>query len=82
MNEQDILAKVTSVFRDVFQDGSIVVRKDMTADDVQNWDSLTHIDMIMLIEEEFGIRVPTRAITTMKNVGDLVGIIDSQVNKQ
>ena len=82
MNEQDILAKVTSVFRDVFQDDSIVVRKDMTADDVQNWDSLTHIDMIMLIEEEFGIRVPTRAITTMKNVGDLVGIIDSQVNKQ
>ena len=82
MDEQDILTKVTLVFRDVFQDSSIVARKEMTADDVQNWDSLTHIDMIMLIEDAFGIRVPTRAITTMKNVGDLVGIIDGQVNKQ
>lgn len=79
MTDQEVLSKITPVFQEVFQDSSVIARMDMTAADVLKWDSLTHIDMIMMVEEAFGIRVPTRAITSMKNVGDLVRVVQSQV---
>jgi acyl carrier protein len=75
VTEQEVLDRLTPLFRDVFQDNGITVRSDTTAADVKRWDSLTHIDMIMLVEENFGIRVPTRDVTRMKNVGDLVQVI-------
>jgi acyl carrier protein len=81
MTDEDILNKISIAFREVFQDPTIVARPEMTASDVDKWDSLTHIDMIMMVEEAFGIRIPTRAITGMKNVGDLIRVIDSQLTK-
>jgi acyl carrier protein len=78
MSEQQILDRITPIFRDVFQDDTLVASSDMTANTVEKWDSLTHIDMIVMVEEEFGIRVPTSEITKMKNVGDLVRIIEKQ----
>ena len=78
MTEQEVLDRLTPLFRDIFQDHEITVSSDTTAADVKRWDSLTHIDMIMLVEENFGIRVPTREVTRMKNVGDLIQVIQAQ----
>lgn len=75
MNEQDVLDRLTPLFRNIFRDDAIVVRPETTAADVERWDSLSHIDMIMLVEEEFRMRFPTRELTRMKNVGDLVRLI-------
>jgi acyl carrier protein len=75
MTDEDILQRLTRVFREVFDDPNIVVRPDMTADHVERWDSLSHVDMIILVEEEFGIRIPTLEVMGLKNVGDLVQII-------
>jgi acyl carrier protein len=47
----------------------------MTAADVERWDSLSHIDMILMVEQDFGIRIPTRSVSRMQNVGDLVALI-------
>ena len=75
MTEIEILAKLTGIFRDVFDDETLVARPEMTAHEVDRWDSLSHIDMILLVEEAFGIRFRTREIADLMNVGDLVRLI-------
>lgn len=77
MTEQEILEKLTPLFRDIFFDDSIILNTRTTAADVARWDSLSHIDMIMLVEQNFHFRFPTREITRMKNVGDLVRLIQA-----
>jgi len=78
LTDHEILEKLTPLFREIFLDETIVVKPETTAADVDRWDSLSHIDMIILVEESFGIRVPTREVTRMKNVGDLVHLIQAQ----
>ena len=70
--------RLTSVFRDVFDDDSLTLRPDLTADEVENWDSLTHIDMITAVEREFAIRFTTGDVSSMKNVGDLMALIQKK----
>jgi acyl carrier protein len=66
------------VFRDIFDDDSIVLREDMTAADVKNWDSLNHIDLIVAIEREFKVRFTTAEVTTLKNVGELTALLNKK----
>jgi acyl carrier protein len=75
MTETEILSKLTCIFRDVFDDETLVAHPEMTAHEVDRWDSLSHIDMILLVEEAFRIRFRTREIGDLKNVGDLVRVI-------
>lgn len=78
MTEEDILQRLTNVFQEVFDDRSLVVRPEMTANDVERWDSLSHVDMIISVEEEFAIRIPTLEVMGLKNVGDLIQIVRSR----
>ena len=71
MDRNEITKKLTLVFHKVFSDNTIVLRDDMTAADVENWDSLTHMLMITKVEETFGIRFKLRELNKLKNVGDL-----------
>lgn len=75
MNKSEIIEKLTAIFHDVFSDNTIVLRDDMTASDVENWDSLTHMIMITKVEEVFGIRFKLRELNKLKNVGDLCNTI-------
>lgn len=75
MSDEEVLSRLTAVFRDIFQDGALVATPEMTAADVARWDSLTHIDMVLMVEQDFGIRIPTRSVSRMRNVGDLVAQI-------
>ena len=79
MTEQEVLDRLTPIFRSVFDDDSIVVKPEMTAKDVERWDSLSHIDMIMLVEQSLKIKIPTREVSRMQNVGDLVRVIRAAV---
>jgi acyl carrier protein len=79
MTYEEVMAKLTSVFREVFEDETIVIRPDMTANDVAKWDSLSHVDMIVSVEDAFGIRLSTRAVASMKNVGELVAAIEANL---
>lgn len=74
----DINQRLTSVFRDVFDDDSLTLRPDLTAGEVENWDSLTHIDLITAVEREFAIRFTTGDVSSMKNVGDLMTLIQKK----
>ena len=74
----DTKERIQTVFRDIFDDDSIILRDDMTAADVENWDSLNHIDMIVAIESEFKIRFTTAEVTSLKNVGELMALVDKK----
>lgn len=79
MEKSEIIEKLTSVFHEVFNDNTIVLRDDMTAADVENWDSLTHMMMITKVEEVFSIRFKLKELNRLKMVGDLVVMIESKL---
>lgn len=79
MNRIEIIEKLTAIFREVFNEKSIVLRDDMTASDVDSWDSLTHMLMITKVEEEFGIKFKLKELNKLKQVKDLINIIDSKM---
>ena len=70
-----IYAPLTAIFRDVFDDESLALRPDLTAAEVENWDSLSHINLIVAIERGFKIKFATREVASLKNVGELVDLI-------
>jgi acyl carrier protein len=79
MERNEIIEKLTPIFREVFSDNNIVLRDDMTADDVERWDSLSHMIMITTVEKDFGIKFKLKDLNKMKQVGDLVSIIASKL---
>ena len=75
MTREEVFEKLNAVFRDVFEDESITVNDDTTADDIEDWDSLEHINLVNAVEQEFGIKFNMEQIVSMKNVGEMVNII-------
>lgn len=70
-SKSEIMETLTPIFREVFDDPSLVLRDDMTAADVEKWDSLNHIDLIVAVERKFKIKFVTREVASLKNVGEL-----------
>lgn len=77
MSREEILEKVNDIFHDVFDDDSIVVLEETTADDVEDWDSLMHITLISEVESAFGFKFQMKDVVGMKNVGEMIDIIQS-----
>jgi acyl carrier protein len=75
MNEKQIYERLNEVFRDVFDDDDITVNADTTADDIDDWDSIEHINLVGAVEDEFGLRFKMGEVSGMKNVGEMVDII-------
>lgn len=76
MNRAEIYEKLTGVFSDVFDDDSIELHDSTTAADIEDWDSLTHIMLLSAIEDEFDIRFDMKAVQGLKNVGEMVDLIE------
>ena len=81
MEKEEIYERLNKVFRDIFDDESIVVKPETTSADIEDWDSLEHINLIVAVEQEFGMKFNMNEVTTMKNVGEMVNIIQSRVEK-
>lgn len=75
MERNVIIEKITEIFREVFGDNSLVINDGMTAADVENWDSLTHMLMITKVEEEFGVKFRLKELNRLKKVGDIVSLL-------
>lgn len=75
MTREKIYEELNEVFRDVFDDNTIVVNDDTTANDIEDWDSLEHINLIVAVEKKFGMKFNMGEVTTMKDVGAMVDII-------
>ena len=75
----DTTERVQEVFRDVLDDDEIVITKDTTADDIESWDSLTHVQLIVAVEKEFSVKFSTVEVMKLKNVGEFIELIDKKV---
>lgn len=78
MNRNDIIKRLNDVFRDVFDDSSIVVTDRTTSADIEDWDSIEHINLIGAVEDEFGLRFKMKEVSGMKNVGEMIDIISER----
>lgn len=79
MNEQIIYRKLEEIFMDVFDLDDVDLDDDTTADDIEEWDSLEHINLIEAVEKEFGMKFKMGEVSTMKNVGEMVKIIQDRM---
>lgn len=79
MTREDIYAQLNEVFRDTFDDDSIELCDETTAEDIDAWDSLMHISLIVNTEQSFGIKFSMGEVSTMKNVGAMVDAIASKL---
>lgn len=70
-----IYAKLDRIFQDVFDDDSIHVTPETTADDIEDWDSLEHITLINAVQRAFHMKFKMKEISSMKNVGEMAEII-------
>ena len=75
MTRENVYEKLNGVFRDVFDNEDITVNDATTADDIDDWDSLEHINLVVAVEKCFGIKFTMGEVTGMKNVGEMADII-------
>lgn len=72
---QKIIDSITPIFREVFDDPSLIVTKDLSANDVKNWDSLNHITLIVELETLTGLSFSADELVNLRNVGDFVQLL-------
>ncbi len=75
MTREEVYERLTKVFQEVFDDEQIELNDETTADDIEGWDSYEHINLIVLVQDEFSFKIPMGKVVTMKNVGEMVDII-------
>ena len=78
-NKMNIKERLQEVFRDVFDDESIVIFEEMTAEDIEEWDSLKQVQLIVASEQKFNITFKTNEVMELKNVGEFMALIRSKL---
>jgi len=75
MNKVEIIENLNAIFKEVFDDENIIINDEMTANDVENWNSLTHMLLISKVEEVFNIKIKLKELNRLKTVGDIVTLL-------
>ncbi len=75
----DVKKNLQDIFRRIFDDDSILLFDEMTADDIEDWDSLMHIDLILEIEKVFSIKFTTEEVLKTSNVGEFIRLIENKI---
>lgn len=79
MTSEDIQPKLQNIFRDVFDDDTLVIVRATHAGDIPDWDSLAQINLVVAIEKDFGITMSLQDMATLSNVGDMIDLIQTNV---
>lgn len=79
MERKEILARVEEIFREELEQDDLVLTDETTAENVEGWDSLSHVQLVAAMEEAFGIEFKSREILSWENVGDLIDSIQKKV---
>ena len=77
----NILERMQPVFRRVLRQPDLALRRDMSAQDVEGWDSLAHINLVVAVEREFKIRLKTKDLAGLKNVGEMADLVEAKLAK-
>ena len=81
MDTREIFERLDRVFQDVFDDDTIHVTPKTTADDIEDWDSLEHINLVSAVEKAFGMKFRMQEVSGMKNVGEMADIIAARAEE-
>lgn len=81
MNNSDILQTVTTIIQETLELPQLVVTNETSANEVDEWDSMTHIQLIAAIEAKFKVRFALGELQSLKNVGDMIALITKKLNK-
>lgn len=79
MDRKEIFEKLTVIFRDVMDNDEIVLEENTTAEDIEEWDSLAHVQLIEKIEGEFGVKFSAKEMTSWDDVGEFVDSIQARI---
>jgi len=80
MTIEEIKSEVTQIFRDVLDNDNIILNRETTAADIEEWDSLSHINLIVAIEKEFKIKFDLLDLKPLQNVGELFDLIQQKIS--
>lgn len=75
MEKKEILKKINQVFCNVFDDDNLIITFDTCSDDIEDWDSLSHITLVAGIESAFGMQFDLKQVASLNNVGEMVDLI-------
>jgi len=79
MDITQIFSNLTEIFQTVFDDDSIVATPELTADEIDEWDSLSNLRLMLTVEKHFKVKFSAAEIGKLKNVGELAGLIQSKL---
>ena len=82
MTRDEIMEKVNEIFRDVFDDDSLVITDSTNSDDIEDWDSLEHISLIISMEKEFNLKFDIKEVNKLENVGQMVDMIREKLDEK
>lgn len=77
---ENIINEIEEIFRDILDEESLTLTPETTANDVDGWDSLTHIQLIVAIEKKYKIKFSSKEILSWKNVGELINSLQTKIN--
>ena len=82
MSREEVYEQLTTVFQDVFDDDDISISDNTSAKDIDGWDSLNHINLVLGTEQEFEIKFRTSEVAQLSNVGEFVDLIINKISKK
>ena len=79
MTREEVFVQLNEVFRDVFDDYELVISDSTNSEDIEDWDSLEHIQLIVGMEKEFKVKFDIKTVNSLENVGQMVDLILSMI---
>ena len=73
---------LNGIFREVFDDTTLVIKRETTADDIDDWDSLSHLNLVIAVEMKFGVKFALGELQSLKNVGDMADLVEKKLKKK
>ncbi|MBC5613136.1 MULTISPECIES: acyl carrier protein [Bacteroides] len=79
MDREIIMEKIQDIFRDVFDDEELIVADSTSSDDIEEWDSLSHIQLVVAVEKAFGLKLTSKEILSWEDVGEMADAIHAKL---
>lgn len=75
----DVKNELQEIFRDVFDDGTIVITEETTSKDIESWDSFAQMNLIVAMQKQFNVKFSIKEINSLKNVGEMIELINARI---
>ena len=80
MTRVEVFTCIQDIFRDIFDEDDLVISDSTNSDEIEDWDSLNHINLVSAIEQEFGVKFTLVELVSLKNVGEMIDLMTFKVS--